>query len=105
MHTRGNVPHFTLRPHPLVSGLFIFILVIGLLATMALLAKEEGTGVYRQKANLTMAVTGITCACLAILATSKLWFPHLWKKNSAHARHKKHTRHHPEIKKKEFRRR
>ena len=105
MHTRGKVPHFTLRPHPLVSALFIFVFVVGLLSAMALLIKEEGTGEYKQKANFTMTVTGVTCACLAILATSKLWFSHLWKKNSSHARHKKHTRHHPEVKKKEFRRR
>ena len=103
MHTRGKVPHFTLRPHPVTSGLFIFVLVVGLLTAMSLLTKEEGAGDYRQKAMLTLAVTGVLSTCLAILATSKLWFTHLWKKNSTHARHKKHTKHHPAMKEKEFR--
>ncbi len=105
MQPRGKVPHFSLRPHPLVSALFIFVLVIGLLAALSLLIKEEGTGEYKQKAILIMTITGLLCSFLAILATSKLWFSHLWKKNSTHARHKNHTRHHPETKRKEFRRR
>jgi hypothetical protein len=95
MHTRGKVPHFTLRPHPVVMGAFFFVLIVGLLLSMSLLSKEEGAGVYKQKAMLTLAVTGVICFCLAILATSKLWFSHLWKKNSTHARHKQHTQYHP----------
>lgn len=62
---------------------------------MSLLAQEEGAGDYRQKAILTLVITGVICFCLAILATSKLWFRHLWKKNSTHDRHKQHTQYHP----------
>ena len=105
MQSRGKVPHFTLRPHPVVTGLFIFVLVIGLLTAMSFITKDEGAGDYRQKGILTLTITGILSTCLAILATSKLWFTHLWKKNSTHARHKNHTKHHPAIQEKEFRKR
>ena len=95
MHTRGSVPHFTLRPHPAVTMLFFFILVIGTLMSLSFLSMEEGAGQYRQKAAFTLSVTGVLCTILAILATSKLWFRHLWKKNSTHDRHKQHSHHHP----------
>lgn len=95
MHTRGKVPHFTLRPHPAVTMLFFFVLVIGLLMSLSFLSMEEGTGQYKQKALLTLSITGVLCICLAIVATSKLWFSHLWKKNSTHDRHKQHSHHHP----------
>ena len=40
---------------------------------------------------------------LAIVATAKMWFAHLWKKNSTHARHKHHTQYHPSVREREFR--
>ena len=95
MNTRGKVPHFTLRPHPIVTGAFFLVLIVGLLLAMSFLSMEEGAGNYKQKAMLTLVVTGVVCFCLLILATSKLWFRHLWKKNSTHDRHKQHTQHHP----------
>ncbi len=95
MHTRGKVPHFTLRPHPAITMLFFFVLVIGLLMSLSFLSMEEGAGQYKQKALLTLSVTGVFCLCLVITATSKLWFSHLWKKNSTHDRHKQHSHHHP----------
>ncbi len=98
MHTRGKVPHFTLRPHPMVTGAFFLVLVVGLLLAMSLLSMEEGAGNYKQKALLTLSITGVICFCLAILATSKLWFRHLWRKNSTHDRHKQHTQYHPNAK-------
>jgi hypothetical protein len=63
---------------------------------------EEGTGKHSQRAILTLVVTAITSICLAIVATAKMWFLHLWKKNSSHARHRNHTRYHPSIKEREF---
>lgn len=103
--TRGKVPHFTMRPHPMVTGGLILILVVGLLLAMSFFAKEEGAGQFKQQGILVLVVTAITSILLIILATAKFWFPHLWKKNSTHARHKQHTEYHPAIKEKEFRRR
>lgn len=102
--TRGKVPHFTMRPHPMVTGGLILILVVGLLLAMSFFAKEEGTGQYKQQGVLTLIVTAIASILLTILATAKFWFPHLWKKNSTHARHKQHTQYHPSVKDREYRR-
>lgn len=94
-----------MRPHPVLIGAIIMTVMVGLLLAMAFLSKEEGTGQYKQHAILTLVLTGITTFFLLILATSKLWFPHLWKKNSTHDRHKQHTRHHPAVKEREYRHR
>ena len=101
--TRGKVPHFTMRPHPMVTGSLIMILVVGLLLAMSFFVKEEGTGQFRQQGILTLIITGILSIFLTILATAKFWFTHLWKKNSTHARHKQHTQFHPSVKDREFR--
>jgi hypothetical protein len=42
-----------------------------------------------------MIVTALISVGLLIVATSKLWFSHLWKKNSSHKRHSQHSPHHP----------
>ncbi len=93
-----------MRPHPVVMGALIMIMIVGLLLAMSLFAKDEGTGVYRQQGILTLIITGILCICLTIVATAKFWHTHLWKKNSSHARHKQHTKYHPAVQQKEFRR-
>lgn len=102
--TRGKVPHFTMRPHPMVTGGLILILIVGLLLALSFFAQEEGTGDFQQKGILTLIVTAIMCIFLTILATAKFWFPHLWKKNSTHARHKQHSQYHPSVKDREHRR-
>ena len=104
-HSRGKVPHFTLRPHPGVTIALILVLIIGLLGAFSLLGKEDGSGQYRQQGVLVLIITGMLTFFLTIVATSKMWFTHLWKKNSTHARHKQHTRHHPSVKEQEFRNR
>lgn len=71
------------------------IMVIGFLVSMSFFSKDGGTGIYRQQAILTLIITGILCFFLIIVATAKFWYTHLWKKNSTHARHKQHTKHHP----------
>ena len=96
---RGKVPQFKLRPNPVAMTALVFVLIIGSLITLSILSKEEGTGVYRQKAFLSISITAIICFCLGILATSKMWFSHLWKKNSTHSRHRDHSHHHPAVKK------
>jgi hypothetical protein len=101
--SRGKVPHFTMRPHPIIMGLLILVPVSGLLLAMSFFSYEEGTGRYYHRGILTLIITGIMWIFLLILATSKLWFPHLWKKNSTHARHKQHTRFHPSIRDREYR--
>jgi hypothetical protein len=73
----------------------LLTLVTGTLTILSFLSKEDGTGVQKQRAILTMIITGILLFFQLILATSKLWFPHLWKRNSSHSRHRQHTRHHP----------
>ena len=92
---RGKVPHFSLRPHPAVSAAFFFVLIVGVLLGLSFLSQERGAGDYRQKANFVFLVTGVICFLLLILGTSKLWFPHLWRKNSTHDRHKQHSSRHP----------
>lgn len=101
--TRGKVPNFSMRPHPLVTGAMIMILIIGLLIAMSFFAKEDGTGVHKQHGILTLVITGFLSICLTIVATAKFWYTHLWKKNSTHARHKQHTQYHPATQEKEFR--
>ena len=103
--TRGRVPQFTMRPSPILTGSFIFTLIIGFLLAMSFFSKEEGTGQYQQQGITVLIITGFICICLIIVATGKLWFPHLWKKNSTHARHKQHTQHHPTMRDQEYRRR
>jgi len=76
-------------------GLMIFTLVIGILLALSFFSKEDGTGIYLQRGTFTLVATAILSILLAILATSKMWYPHLWNKNSTHERHKQHTRHHP----------
>ncbi|MEN7973962.1 MAG: hypothetical protein ABFR47_09040 [Verrucomicrobiota bacterium] len=105
MDARGKVPHFTLRPHPVVSMVLILVMIVGLLTALSFFSMEEGTGVYRQKGIFTLILTSILSICLAIVATAKMWFSHLWKKNSTHARHKEHTQYHPAIREREFRER
>lgn len=95
MLSRGKVPNFTLRPHPVITGIFFMVLVMGILGALALLSQEDGSGRFRQQGILVLVITGVICALLAILATSKFWFRHLWKKNSTHKRHHQHSKHHP----------
>jgi hypothetical protein len=102
--TRGKVPHFSMLPHPVVLGTLILVLVGGLLIALSFFAKDEGTGVYRQKGIFTLIVTGIVTLFITIIATSKLWYPHLWKKNSTHKRHHQHTQHHPSVRQREYQR-
>ena len=103
MDTGGKVPHFTLRPHPIVSMVLLLVLIAGSLITLSFFSMEDGTGKYKHRGILTLTITAILSICLAIVATSKMWFAHLWKKNSTHARHKNHTRFHPSVKNREFR--
>jgi uncharacterized membrane protein YozB (DUF420 family) len=104
-NVRGKVPIFTLRPHPVVSLVLVLVLIVGLLLAMSFYSKEDGTGVYRQKGTFTLILTTILSICLTIVATAKMWFTHLWKKNSTHDRHKQHSKHHPTIQEREFRER
>ncbi len=92
-----------MRPHPVLTGAIILTLLVGILLSLSFWSQEEGTGLYKQRAILTLIITAISTVFLLILATSKLWFPHLWKKNSTHDRHKQHTRYHPSVREREFR--
>lgn len=103
MDTGGKVPHFSLRPHPVVSMILALVLIAGVLIALSFFSMEEGTGTYRSRGVFTLVITAILSICLAIVATSKMWFAHLWKKNSTHARHKNHTRYHPSVREREFR--
>jgi len=105
MDTREKVPHFTLRPHPVVSMVLVLVVIIGLLIAMSFFSMEEGTGTYRQRGIASLVITAILGIFLSIVATAKMRFPHLWKKNSTHDRHKKHTRYHPAVREREFRER
>ncbi len=94
-----------MRPHPVLMGVLILTLIVGLLLALSFFSQEEGTGQHQQHGVLTLIITAILSICLLLLATAKLWFTHLWKKNSTHARHKQHTKHHPAVKERELRRR
>jgi hypothetical protein len=100
---RGKVPHFSMRPHPVILGALIMIPLIGGLIALSFFAKEDGTGMYQQRGVLTVMITAILSFCLIIVATAKFWYTHLWKKNSTHARHKQHSKYHPAMQEKEFR--
>ncbi|MDF7807860.1 hypothetical protein P4E94_10465 [Pontiellaceae bacterium B12219] len=101
--SRGKVPHFSLRPHPAVTGALILIITVGLLLALSFFAKEEGTGVHKHKGILTLMITAVFSICLLIVATAKLWYTHLWKKNSTHDRHRQHTQYHPASREKQYR--
>lgn len=101
--SRGKVPHFTMRPHPVMMGTMIMTLIIGVLLALSFFAKDEGTGLYRPQGVLTLIITAVLTILQAIVATAKFWYTHLWKKNSTHARHKQHTKHHPAMREKEYR--
>lgn len=78
-------------------GLLVLILVIGILLALSFFSKEEGTGDYLHKGVVTLVATAIISVLMTILATSKMWYPHLWNKNSTHERHKQHTKYHPSM--------
>lgn len=99
----GKVPHFTLRPHPLVALALVLVPITGTLIAMSFFAREDGTGQYQQQGIFAIIVTSILTICLIFVATAKLWFLHLWKKNSTHKRHHRHTEHHPAMREREFR--
>ena len=103
MDMTGKVPHFSLRPHPIVSMVLVLVMIAGVLTAMSFFSMEEGTGKYQQRGVFTLIITAIVSICLAIVATAKMWFTHLWKKNSSHARHKNHTQYHPIVREREFR--
>lgn len=103
LQSRGKVPHFSMRPHPLVTMALCLVLIVGLLLALSFFHKEDGTGGYKQHGILVLMVTAVLTICLSIIATSKFWFSHLWKRNSTHARHHQHTDHHPEVRRQKFR--
>jgi hypothetical protein len=95
-----------MRPSPGITLALILVVIVGVLTSMSLFHKDEGVGgQYHQQGIFVLVVTGILVMFLAILATSKFWFPHLWKKNSTHSRHKQHTRFHPAMREKEYKKR
>ena len=94
-----------MRPHPLLMGAIILTVIVGALVALSFFSQEEGTGEFHQRGILTVIITSIITFCLLIIATSKLWFTHLWKKNSTHERHKQHSRYHPAVQEREFRKR
>ena len=103
--TKGKVPHFTLRPHPGITMVLVLVLVVGLLTTLSFISTDDGSGVQRQKGILVLVLTLLISFCLTIVATAKLWFTHLWKRNSNHARHKQHSQFHPSVRERNFRNR
>ena len=94
-----------MRPHPVVMGALILILIVGTLLSLSFFAQDEGAGDYRQRGIFTAILTAIISILLVFLATGKFWFTHLWKKNSTHARHKQHSEFHPVNRDREFRQR
>jgi hypothetical protein len=103
MDTGGKVPHYQLKPHPIVSLVLVLVLITGTLIALSFFSMEDGTGKFKHRGILVLILTALLSICLTIVATAKMWFSHLWKKNSTHARHKKHTKYHPIVKEREFR--
>lgn len=102
-NTGGKVPHFQLRPHPIVLMILILVLITGVLIAMSFFSMEDGTGSFKHRGVFTLIITALLSICLSIVATAKMWFSHLWKKNSTHDRHKRHTKYHPAMKERQFR--
>jgi len=97
--SRGRVPNFSLKPHPIYTSTLILIIISGILLALSFYSKEDGSGRYAQHATLTLIITFILSVCLLIAATSKAWFPHLWynsrtRKNHRRRKHYPHHRHH-----------
>ena len=90
-----------------IAFLIFSIARMGLVLYLPALAFSVVTGapLWLCVVGMGLIITGIISFCLAIVATSKLWFPHLWKKNSTHARHKQHTSNHPTMRDRAFRER
>ena len=103
MDSDGKVPHYKLKPHPIVMLVIILVVITGTLTSLSFFSMEDGTGTFKHRGTLVLIITSLLSICLGIVATSKMWFSHLWKKNSTHARHKKHTKYHPIVKEREFR--
>ena len=81
--TKGKqVPHFSLKPEPTTTLLFVLVLISGLLITLSLFWQEDGSGLYRHKGIFCAIVTGVLSFTLFLGATFRYWFTHLWKKNS-----------------------
>ena len=89
-----QVPHFSLKPEPTTTLLFVLVLISGLLITLSLFWQEDGSGLYRQKGILCAIVTGVLSFTLFLGATARYWFTHLWKKNTSPNRHRKHSAFH-----------
>jgi len=94
MITTGKVPHYKLRPNPGIMIVLLLTLISGGLLGMTFVSMDDGSGASLQKAYFVFLVTGVISVCLLIVATSKFWFPHLWKRNSTHDRHKQLSRRH-----------
>jgi hypothetical protein len=103
MATGGKVPHFSLRPHPGVTITLVLVVIAGILIALSFFSMEDGAGKYRHRGILTLTITLILSICLTMVATAKMWFSHLWKKNSSHSRHRRHTKFHPAMRDREFR--
>lgn len=87
-----------MRPHPGVTLALFITLTCGLLSALSLFSREDGTGTYQQKGTAILILTAMIVILLTLVATAKMRWPHLWKKNSTHKRHHQHTRHHPAVK-------
>lgn len=89
----------------MLLGGFILVLLVGILLSLSMFVQEEGAGNFRMRGILILMVTGVISFCLLVLMTAKFWFPHLWKKNSTHDRHKQHSQYHPASRDQEYRKR
>jgi len=83
--------------------MLVLAMITGILLAMSFFSREDGTGTFNQRGVLTLLITTLLCICLGIVATSKMWFRHLWKKNSSHDRHKQHTKYHPLVRESKYR--
>ncbi len=104
MTPKGKTPHFSLRPHPIPLVALVLVVISGGLVALSFFEQEDGTGVYKHKGIITAIITFFLAFCFLFAATAMFWFPHLWKKNSTHARHCQHTKNHPVMKNDDFRR-
>ncbi len=73
----GKVPMFKMRPQGGTLWLAVFVLLFGAIAFFDG-HKDPGDIAAQDRSNLVLTLSIVISGILMILATSRMWFKHLW---------------------------
>ena len=73
----GKVPMFKMRPQQGTLGLAIAVLLLGVLAFFEG-HKDPGDISAQGRSNFLLTLSIVISGALMIIATSRMWFKHLW---------------------------